>query len=101
MLAGLKFIVAQRSTRFRFNIRLRSRHRMEVIVQPGISDIHRLKVLLRNLPDGLPFHSESETWHPQLVNWSISEEWAKDVEKDGAVNRELESSLGPRNRLKR
>ncbi|KAG7085347.1 hypothetical protein E1B28_002913 [Marasmius oreades] len=37
-----------------------------------------------------------ETLHPQLFSWSISDEWVKDVGKDGAINRELEATLGPR-----
>ncbi|KAK1223490.1 hypothetical protein PQX77_013648 [Marasmius sp. AFHP31] len=63
---------------------------------PSSNDIVRLNFLLNNLPETLPYHSEGQTFHPQLCSWCISDEWAKDVGKDGAMNQQLEAALGPR-----
>ncbi|KAL0060384.1 hypothetical protein AAF712_012835 [Marasmius tenuissimus] len=61
-----------------------------------VSDLHKLRILMKNLPEALPLHSQDDTYHPALFNWSIDDGWAQDVGKDGAINRALEAAIGPR-----
>jgi len=57
--------------------------------------IKTLQLYLDCLPDSLPFPSaEGATY--QFQNFTLNEDWVKDVGEEGAVNRELEVRLGSR-----